>query len=57
MALYELLRCNPTSSMIAYFAVLPALGLRLFRGEVDQLDEGASDVNGNVADELCVLMW
>ncbi len=42
--------------MVACFAILPAFGLGLFRGEVDQLDEGPSNVNGNVADELCILM-
>lgn len=45
-----------TSSMIARFAVLPTLSLGVFRGEVHQLNERASNVYGNVADELCILV-
>lgn len=34
-----------------------AFSIRLVRGEVDQLDEGTTNVQGNVADVAGILMW
>lgn len=49
--------CSLTASMVAtLLTCIPRLRLSVFRREVDQLDEGASNVYGYVAHEVSLLM-